>query len=52
MTIVSIRPEAGTCLRENAEDLYGPERVGSDWNSDSTVRVRTRRLLRKAQARG
>ena len=45
---------AGKSLREIAEDLYGPERVASDWDSESVLRARTRRLLRKTQvhARG
>ena len=32
------------------EDLYGPKRVASDWGSDSALRVRMRRLFRRAQA--
>ena len=41
---------AGKSLREIAEDLYGAEVVAAQWDADSWVRLRTRRLLRKAWA--
>ena len=40
---------AGKSLREIAEDLYGPERVAPNWDGNSVLRARTRRLLRKIQ---
>ena len=39
---------AGKSLREIAEDLYGARSVAADWNRDGLLRVRTRRLVRRA----
>ena len=41
---------AGKSLREISEDLFGAERVAAEWSADSGVRLRTRRLVQKAQA--
>ena len=40
---------AGKSIREIAQDLFGAEVVVADWDPDSGVRARTRRLLHKAR---
>ena len=41
---------AGKNLREIAEDVFGAERVAAEWSANSGVRLRTKRLVQKAQA--
>ena len=41
---------AGKSTREIAEDVFGAERVAAEWSADSGVRLRTRRVVRKARA--
>ena len=38
---------AGASLREVAEGLFGVDAVGADWHSDSALRARVRRLVRR-----
>ena len=41
---------AGKSLREIAEDVFGAERVAAERSANSGVRLRTKRLVHKAQA--
>ena len=40
---------AGKSWRETAVDLYGAKRVAAEWNTDSWMRSRVRRLGKKAR---
>ena len=50
LSIVLDGYDAGKSMREIAVDLYGAEKVTAEWTSDSVLRTRMRRLLRKARA--
>ncbi|QEA14625.1 DUF2285 domain-containing protein [Comamonas flocculans] len=41
---------AGASLREMAEGLFGADAVATDWHTDSALRARVRRLVRRGDA--
>ncbi|MBH1755644.1 hypothetical protein CEE60_17225 [Stenotrophomonas maltophilia] len=41
---------AGASLREVAEGLFGADVVAADWHTDSALRARVRRLVRRGEA--
>ncbi|WP_429951536.1 DUF2285 domain-containing protein [Comamonas sediminis] len=41
---------AGASLREMAEGLFGADAVAADWHTDSALRARVRRLVRRGDA--
>jgi hypothetical protein len=41
---------AGASLREVAEGLFGADAVAADWHTDSALRARVRRLVRRGEA--
>ena len=41
---------AGASLREMAEGLFGADAVAADWHTDSALRARVRRLVRRGEA--
>ena len=49
-TVALAGMRSGKSMREIAVDLYGADRVATDWHSDSRMRARVRRLAQRARA--